>query len=396
MSIALLAAAVSAAAAATDSGQQLPSPLDGPGRPQLERSDQRRIEKALKALARGKPDSAAQNASRAGVSAPAELLRLQIRMLDAGEAPLAELQQMTVANPEYAAAWATLAVAAERSGDAPNAYPAARRVAELWPGSRWAALADDFRRRWVEEPVAEARRRLEENAPEDALDLLAVPLSLEPALRDGRMVEAAALLRLGRLGQAEAVLVDLGEDPDALLLHGEIAERRRDWQTAMDVYSRLPADHPGRGDALHRAQLNWRLSVLPSYVQATLASPELTRAEFAVLMVALVPQVGAVGGGRVPLLSDIMDLPSQREMVTVVRLGLMEVDELEHRFFPDRPVTADEVRAAIDRLAEILGAEAPVWCEPPAVVHSCSVVTAPVSGRSVAELVLALAHGSSE
>jgi tetratricopeptide (TPR) repeat protein len=369
-----------------------PSPLAGPDRPDLIRSEQRRIDKAWKSLEKGRADAAAKNARKAGTGAVAELLRIQIRMLEGGDS-LPALVELTNANPEYAASWLTLSVAAERAGDEPLAFAAAARGAELWSGSSWALRAADLRQRWVVDRVARAGERLAEPDPDQALSEVAPALVLEPDHRDGLMIRASALYELDRLEEADAVLAGLADEPDALLLSGRIAERKGDWLRAMDLYDALPPEIPERANLLRRAQLKWRLSVLPGYVQRSLTSAQLTRAELAVLVVALVPQVEAIGGGRVSVLSDIMDLSSQREIVTVVRLELMEIDRLEPRFFPHRIVSPDEVRAAVERLGELLGFSPPRWCESPHVLSSCQEIAAPVSGERVAEVILNLVHG---
>jgi hypothetical protein len=164
----------------------------------------------------------------------------------------------------------------------------------------------------------------------------------------------------------------------------------------MDRYGALPVDTPGREAALHRAQIKWRLSVLPEHVQSALASARLSRVELASLVVALVPELEAIGGGRVPLLSDIVDLASQREIVTMVRLELMEVDRLEHRFYPRREVTAEEFSSAVDRLSELVGVSPPSWCDPPRVLSSCVELSVPIAGEAVAELIMGLVHGEVE
>jgi hypothetical protein len=374
------------------SAELIPSPLQGPGVPELSRSERRAIDKAWAKLDSGRLDAAAKRAARSGASPAAELLRIQIDSLSERENLLADLQRLADENPEYAAAWATLSLLAEAVADEPTAYSATRHVAELWAAPRWSSRAEELEKLWVEDRVALADRLVAAQAPQDALHELEAALMLEPDHRDGLLVEARALLAMDRIDDANGVLARLGNDPEALMMAGEIAELERDWLTAMDRYDALPADTPGRDAALRRAKLNWRLSVLPAHTQRALASLELSRSELAVLLVALVPQIEAIGGGQVPLLSDIVDLRSQREIVTVVRLELMTVDRLEHRFDPHRAVTADEVRTAVDRLAALLGAPAAEWCTPSHVLSSCQEIVTPVTGRNVADVIVGLIH----
>ena len=108
----------------------------------------------------------------------------------------------------------------------------------------------------------------------------------------------------------------------------------------------------------------------------------------------LLPEANAVGGGQVPLLSDIVELPSQREVLTAVRIGLLDVDRVEHLFHPERVVDPDEVRYALDRLNTLLGRKPPDWCAEDGPESSdCIELTSPVSGAAVADAVLRTAEG---
>jgi hypothetical protein len=107
-----------------------------------------------------------------------------------------------------------------------------------------------------------------------------------------------------------------------------------------------------------------------------------------------VPEAHAIGGGQVPLLSDIVDLDAQREILTAVRIGLMHADRLEHRFYPRRTVEPGDARAAIDKLCSLLDRQPPPWCAQGAPENSdCVALASPVSGRAVAAAVLRTAPG---
>jgi len=93
-------------------------------------------------------------------------------------------------------------------------------------------------------------------------------------------------------------------------------------------------------------------------------------------------------GGQVPLLSDVMTLPSQNEILTAARLGLIESDQFLHRFHPGRPATTVEVRSAVDNLANLLELEKPLWCVDEADDQPCAAVAEPISGEAVAAIVI--------
>jgi hypothetical protein len=88
------------------------------------------------------------------------------------------------------------------------------------------------------------------------------------------------------------------------------------------------------------------------------------------------------------VLSDIVELPCSRDILTAARLELLASDPLEHRFYPNRPAQGAEVRDAVDALCHLLGLRAPVWCEQPG--QGCTVLPEPASGEQLAEAVMRL------
>lgn len=391
----LSAGAALTIAAAADVARTFPSPLEGPGRPALERSEFKTLTKAVELQANGKTQKALNKLAKAGSGPAQQLLELQITFGAGNRQVLQALQQLTETSPDYAAAWATLFVVAEQTAEEPVAYQAAGRVVELWPASVWAQEADGMRQRWVQQLVDLAARSVETNPPEQALSDIERALEVDPTNHELLLAQSGCLIRLDRLNEAESVLARLGDDPRALMMAGHIAELEGDLVTAMDRYQAAPPDTPGRDEALRRAKMRWRLSVVPSYVQTALASDQVTRAELAVLLVNLVPEVRAMGSGSVPLLTDILDLPSQRDIVTAARLELLSVDRVEHRFDPHRIASVTEIQDALRRLAGLVGAPPPVWCGVSNVVSSCMELTAPVDGKDVTDVVLSLVHGES-
>jgi hypothetical protein len=89
-------------------------------------------------------------------------------------------------------------------------------------------------------------------------------------------------------------------------------------------------------------------------------------------------------------LSDIVDMPSQQEIITAARLGLIDIDRLERRFYPLRPVTEEEVRTSITRLCGLLEIAAPRWCGDGS-ADSCVSFNQPIAGNQVADVLIGLA-----
>ena len=390
-----------------------PSPDTGPGHPVIDRAAKRTINAGWNDLLEGDVDAARKSAARAGPGPAGELLGLQAMIVAGDGDPIPGLRRLTDTQPDYAAAWITLSVAAEKANDEALALAAADRGADLWPIERWQERADQLHQRWVDGRISSAQRLYEAKQLADALETLAPALALEPDDRPAVLLKARILLALDEPDRAEAALASLPRDDEVVLLSGNIAEARGDlnaalriyasltdnpeatlqaidiaetqgeWSTAMYLWSSLPDDTPEKALGLSRAKLRWRLSVMPDYVTAAVRSSPLDRAGLAVILVSLAPKLDSLSGGQVPLLPDIMDLPSQNEILTAVRLGLIDSDQIDRSFDPDRPVTADEVRAAIDRVSALLTLDHPHWCisgdDSP-----CTSLDPPISGARVA------------
>jgi len=396
-----------------------PSPGSGPGHPAIDRGVQRDIDAGWNELLRGDTTAARKSAARAGTGPAAELLGLQATIVADDSDPIPGLRGLTDAEPDYAAVWITLSVAAERANNETVALSSADRGAELWPDERWENRAEQLHQRWVDDRVSSARSLYEAEQPTGALDTLAPALALEPDNHPAVLLQARILIALDEPDRAEAALASLPRDDDVVRLSGNIAESRGDlnaalriyaslpndpeatmlaigiaetqgeWSTAMNLWSVLPEDTPEKARGLSRAKLRWRLSVMPDYVHEAVDSTNLDRAGLAVILVSLAPQLETLPGGAVPLLSDIMDLPSQREILTAVRLRLIDSDQLDHRFNPDRPVATGEVRAAINRLSGLLALDRPHWCTR-GDNSPCTSLDPPISGQRVAGIVITL------
>lgn len=393
-----------------------PSPVDGPGAPDLGKQASKRIDKGWRALTRGDTAGARASAVEAGASEASRLLDLQARIIGGGPVPIAALAELTAEFPGYAAGWLTLSAAAEAGEDEATALEAAARGAELWPAKRWRERVRELRQRWIGDRLGSAARLLESERPAAAVDALQPVLAIEPDNRDALLLEARSFVALGEADRAEAALsglprdrevvllagdiavargdrraairiyASLPDDPEALLKAIDLAEADGDWQTAMSLYSGLPDERPEKASGLRVAKLRWRISVMPPHVRESFEADTLDRSGLAVVLVSLVPRVASLPGGRVPLLSDIVDMPSQREIITAARLGLLGTDPLEHRFYPQRAVTAGEVRTAVTKLGLLLGVAPPSWCD--GAEDECVHIEEPISGRQVADIVI--------
>jgi len=371
------------------SPSDLPSPLAGPGVVEMKKSQYRRIDRAWREFLAGDHAESRKRAQRAGDLAPTRLLEFQILLQEGNLDGLDDLRALCEQQPNYAAAWITLSMAAEAAGLESEAITTAEQAGELWPEPPWLDRADDLYSRWVDDRINHAARLVEDGDPNGAMAELESASDLDPERQDAALIMAKILITNDQIPEAESILAELPDLPEAVFLRGRIAEDRSDWKSAMERYSALPVDYPGREDGLKRTQIQWRLTLLPGYARTSMTALELTRADLAVVLVSVRPQLETLPGDSVPVMSDIVDSPGQREIITVVRLGIMRADRREHRFYPGRPVDMGAVQEAIQRTRALLGLTAPVWCTEPDVLGSdCISISPPPSGGAVVQAVL--------
>jgi tetratricopeptide (TPR) repeat protein len=269
------------------------------------------------------------------------------------------------------------------------ALDAARRGARLWPTPPWGERAAALEQRWVDDRIANAERLFEGGDSGAAMTDLQAAKAIDPERSDSALLEAKIYFSGGQLDKAEARLIDISTLPEAVLLQGQIGENRGDWQSAMESYSSLPEDYPGRSESLERAQTRWRMTLLPDYARVAMATENLTRVDLAVVLVSVLPRLETMPGGAVPVMSDIVDQPGQREIITVVRLGIMTADRRGHRFNPDSEANLETVRQAVHKSRSLLGLPTPKWCTDRDVLGSgCVSIPSPPSGGSVVNAVL--------
>jgi len=378
-----------------DTGTDFPSPMSGPGVETIKKSQQKKIQRGWEEVIAGDLVDGRKRVARLGRLAPARLLEYQIRLTEGRDDITDELAAFCEEKPDYAAAWVTLSIAAERAGSELVALQAARRAGELWTTSPWGDRAADLERRWIRDRIEEAERLFDSGDFDAALTELDAVDALDSLNRESVLLAAKIAFADDQIDRAVELLSELPDDPDARFLEGQIAESRQNWQSAMDSYSSLPEDYPERGSALQRAQIRWRLTLLPKYARQSMESDQITRGDLAVVLVSIRPRLETLQGGPVPVMSDIVDYPGQREIITVVRLGIMNADRRGHRFYPDGEAALETIRGAIQRTKSLLGLPAPVWCGESDVVGSaCISIPSPTSGGSIVEAVFDVVSGA--
>jgi len=380
---------------ATTSGTRLtidvPFPLSGPGRQPIDSTERKAVGEAWGELLTGRVTDARATVARFG-SPQTELLRLQVTLVEGPSADIQKrLQDFVDEHPQYAAGWVTLSTAAELQGNETVALSSAHRSSQLWPSGPYARRSKNLQQRWVDDRIERGRETLTAGQPMEALSTTEQALALDPNNQAALLIRAESLLQLQQGPEAEAALSRLGSLPEALVLRADMASAQGRWQHAMDLLGALPADHPAKDRALRRAQLMWRISILPPYVHEAVYSKAVTREQLAVILVAMVPSLEVQAGGATPLLTDVIDLPSQRAILTATRLHIMSVDKVAMLFHGQRAVTRGESKSAIEATCHISGFSAPLWCEPGLSRNDgCSVIEEPVQGMDLVEVLLSV------
>lgn len=319
---------------------------------------------------------------------PAVVLLAQVELLGRRDAWVIEqLIPMTAELPDYTAAQLILARALERTGALPEAYaryrrllplaaPAAIKSAELEPRALEIVsrrIEDALQRGRVEDAERDLAL-LEEWAPEavptlDARWRVAVARSdLETELAIVRRLAASAPERR--------------EVSERL---AELEVQRGDLRAGLERFETLVEHHPGDVELVRKleaAKFQWRLQVLPAAVRKAVERGRLDRADLAMLLYWLVPEVRYAQVSNPPIAADILDHPRREEIVRVLNLGLMTLDENLHRFGPHDPVTR---LSTLRALLELMRFVAPTT----ACVRQQGAGALPLSPSSICELAAA-------
>ena len=362
-------------------------PHKGPGAPWVDSAVDRLLDRAWSEARNRQLESARLTAAKTS-GAAASLLMLQLDLLEGSDVALERATELVGDHPQWASAWITTSIAAERLGDKAAALSAARQAATLWPRQRWQQRTSTLEERWIANPLDAAQAAIDQHQAGDAVATIQQVLEIEPAHTRAATLLASARLQLRQVDAARETIATLPQGPDRTLLEAKLLALEGDWLGAMQTLETLPPDNPERASLLRTARSRWRLANQPPYVQHALASEQLTRAELAVVLTATLPQITALATDAPPLLTDIMEERGREAILTVTALGILPADRLERLFHPSQKVTPDEVRRALTRLAVLLGTS---WCPDEGDDDPC--LTPPTTGPGVASALEQIADG---
>ncbi len=304
-------------------------------------------------------DTASDLLGVASSLAPAKVLAAQTDFAQSHfRAVVDRLLPVGDAQPNYTASQMLLGRAAELLGDVPLAYAAYRAIA---PRSRKALeRTGDLHARALQIVAQRLDAALRGTAPDRLaeaqrqLALLQAWAPGEPPALEG--ARALAVARHDPRAELEAVKGLSARAPD----DRELLERRStlelevgDPGTGLKIVQDLAERHPGDAelaDKVRYAKFRWRLSLLPADVRAMAAKPEISRADFSVLLYWLVPTVRYAKPGAGRIATDLLDDPHREEIVHVLNLGLLDVDPNLHRFSPAATVRRGVALRCLARL----------------------------------------------
>lgn len=324
----------------------------------------RALDAAFERLRRG--DSSARRDAETRLAGdpgfhPATVLLAEADLL-AGDAAsaVARLRPVVTELPAYDAAQITLATAAEQLGDLPAALAAFSAAALRVPTA--AAKVQEVRPRALEI----ARHRLDEALARGRLADAEAQLGFlqrwaaddEPTWEATRAVAAAAHDQRRELMAVRRLAAFPGADRDLKEGLARLEIEAGDAAAGVRVYEDLLRQNPGDPELAERlgwAKYRFRLQLLPANVRTIADRPQLTRASFAALLYWLAPDVRYGRGGSVRIATDILETEHRDEIMRVLNLGLFDIDETLHRFYPDRAITLGDALAALLRLLAARG-----------------------------------------
>ncbi len=251
-----------------------------------------------------------------------------------------------------------------RLGDRTEAFNFFEGAALRAPGSAGLARLRDEAAplaagEWVEHGIAARQAGETADARSDAERALAIDPANEPALRlagETALEEKdyqAAFRRFSAAWNGDPLDLALGEQA------GEMALRTERYETASRIFATLSASDPRFRARKREADEEFVISNWPASDRAAAHASRLTRAQAALLVWRLVPQVRwAPARAAAPVASDIVAREDRKILSRCLQLGLISIDETTHRARPDAPLRRGEELHLLRRVAALRGSAA--------------------------------------
>lgn len=340
-----------------------------PASPALTPKEERRLASGLAALDSGNPAAAEKsfrNGGNGGDVEPPTALRLALAYValhrDDRETARQELQALLSSHPDYTAALEANADLDALEGSLREAASGYRKALSRLPGDRrLESRLAEVRGKLVAERRAEAEKALASGELETARRLALSLLDLEPSSPAGYQILARAAEGNGKLEDAyswavRARAID-ASDPAWTEVVANLAAQTHRWADAIALYDQLAARDATFREKADEARVEFRLQNLPELSQKAVLSPRVTRAQFAVLLSAFVPEVR---DSPVPPLAEIavdaVDRADRAQLLRAVALGFFDISRDSHRIGAEAFVHRSEMPALLKRLHAVVAA----------------------------------------
>ena len=288
-----------------------------------------------------------------------------------------------LAKAAEAAARAETAASEGRLRDALDAWREAVRLAPADP--RYAEREKDVTAAFVARRTAEADEALARKDVAAARRAAVSILEVDPNAADGYQALAKAAEAEGALEDAWSAAKRAHEidptNPARTESLAGLATRTGRWAEAEALYGQLGKTDPAFREKAAAARFEFQVQNLPATARRAALSPRLTRAQLAVLLVGLSPEVREA---RVPpgadVAVDVMDRSERAAIVRAIGLGFFAVSRDTHVVGADAPVARTEMASHLRRLAALAGGD--LSC--PASLAECGILPdgpRQVSGR---------------
>jgi tetratricopeptide (TPR) repeat protein len=280
--------------------------------------------------------------------------------LRAGEGGPAQAAFLAVLEkrPEHVPALVGMGSVAIRNGDMDGAVALYKRAAAVAPDDsvvrkRLASLKLQL----TDRRMSEAHVALERKDTEAAATAYGRAIEVAPELTGVRLALADLLAGRGeRPAAIELLEADLSGERQVLLQLGRLLEEEKEYQRALDVYTRVLAHGPGDEDARagqRRAREGVEALALPFEYQSIPEATRVSRADLAALIAVRVPALRRAGAGEPRVAVDISTSWARDQIARVLALGLMDVYP-NHTFQPGAIVRRVDLARAAARTLDLL------------------------------------------
>ena len=238
-----------------------------------------------------------------------------------------------------------------------------RALARLPGRAGLRARAEELRKTAREGLAAAAREEIGRESWDAARERAARAIEVDP--KDPELRVLAAEIEQGAGNREQALIryreaLELGSDrPDVEEKIAEMAMESGDHALAVTLFDELARRDPRFAERAEQARTSFRVSNWPAPERAAAEAERLTRAEAAILVWWMVPEVREARVSSSVIASDVVSRRDSRAVTRSLALGFLDVDPITHRANPDSPLTVTAAARFLLRLLLMLKPEGP-------------------------------------